>query len=204
MLQKGLLFSFIICISINVNAQKVKIITPAQDSAVSQALAFFPELQHLKIIFRTKKTKTPFTSRPTALSIFKKPSKRTYLITISAQSIPMLNGIIKDSLSHKAQVGVLGHELSHIVEYNTKGTWWFIKLLARHLSTRAMDVFEYNTDYRTIQHGMGNYLLAWSTEVRQKLKVTSFNRSKSKGMMERERYMHPPTIIRIMKELGQN
>jgi hypothetical protein len=175
--------------------------TSATDSAVQQALQFYPELKHLNITFKYKPKKTPFTCKPQLLSTLFKPAKRKYVIIISTQSNNYLNSIIKDSLSYNAQVGVIGHELSHITEFNSKRTWFFILHGIKHLSKKYIDTHEYNTDYRCIQHGMGKYLLAWSKEVREKLNVSSFNRGKSAGMQARERYMHPATIERVMLEM---
>ncbi|MES2690974.1 MAG: hypothetical protein V4658_11265, partial [Bacteroidota bacterium] len=82
-----------------------------EDQAL-QALTFFPELKKVHIRFFLKKTKTPLASRPTLLSMFRKPENRHYVITISTRSKGILDSILLHNLSYNARVGVLSHELS--------------------------------------------------------------------------------------------
>ena len=167
---------------------------------IKTALQYYPTLRDTRIVFKVKKTPTPLAAAPTVLSVFRKKSKRTYVITISSKSTAFLNKIILDSLNFNAQIGVLGHEISHILEFKDKNTGFFIGLLFRQLSPKAMDIFEYNTDKRCIEHGLGYQLLAWSQDVRHKLHVENFNRANSSKMQKRERYMHPTTIERFIQE----
>lgn len=178
-----------------------KKIPPQYDTVIRLALRYFPELKQSRIIFKARKTRTPLAAAPTFVSVFRRPSKRTYVVTISTQSIDFLNKIILDSLNFNAQIGVLGHEISHISEFNGWRTGQCIGLVFRYLSQKAIDKFEYNTDKRCIEHGLGHQLLAWSENVRKNLNVTAFNRAKSDGMRTRERYMHPPTIQKFMTTL---
>ena len=167
---------------------------------IKTALQYYPTLRDTRIVFKVKKTPTPLAAAPTVLSVFRKKSKRTYVITISSKSTAFLNKIILDSLNFNAQIGVLGHEISHILEFKDKNTGFFIGLLFRQLSPKAMDIFEYNTDKRCIEQGLGYQLLAWSQDVRRKLHVENFNRANSSKMQKRERYMHPTTIERFIQE----
>ena len=167
---------------------------------IKTALQYYPTLRNTRIVFKVKKAIAPLAAAPTVLSVFGRKSKRTYVITISSGSIPFLNKIILDSLNFNAQVGVLGHEISHILEYENHNGLFFVGLVLRHLSTRAMDKFEYNTDKRCIEQGLGYQLLAWSQDVRRKLNVESFNRENSTKTKTSERYMHPQTIERFIRE----
>lgn len=167
--------------------------------AIRIALLHYPELNKTKITFRIRKKLAPLAARPRIFSIFLKPTKRKYLITISSSTIHMLKPILLVKLSFNAQIGVLGHELSHISEFNSKTGFFFVELVLKQLfSKRAIDRFEYATDMRCIEHGLGYQLLDWSTEVRQKLRLDKWggaNNPKAK----RERYMNPETIISVMK-----
>jgi hypothetical protein len=162
------------------------------------ALLFFPELKDVKIKFRVKHTLVPLSARPRIWAVFQKPKNRQYLITISSKTIQQLEPILLKNLSFNAQVGVLGHEISHIAEFNQKHGRYFIKLLFMQLSKKAMDRFENNTDRRTIEHGLGYQLLSWSTEVRQNLKIKSWGGAEKKGVQERERYMSPSSIMPLL------
>jgi hypothetical protein len=165
---------------------------------ISAALLFYPELRGIKIKFRVKKAISPLAARPSVWAIFQKPKNRQYIVTISHQTIKLLDPILLKNLSFNAQIGVLGHKISHIAEFNQKKSGFFIKLLFWQLSKKRLDIFENNTDRRTIEHGLGHQLWAWSTEVRQKLKIKQWNGVHTEGVLERERYMSPQTIEKLL------
>jgi hypothetical protein len=165
---------------------------------IKGALLFYPELKNKKIKFRIKNVKSPLAARPTFWAIFQKPENRTYLITISKKTSERFSPILLKNLSFNAQVGVLGHELSHIAFYNKQKGGYFIRLVFMQLNTRAMDNFENDTDKRCIEHGLGYQLLAWSTEVREKLNIENWKGVDDKGVLERERYMSPNSILKIL------
>jgi hypothetical protein len=184
------------------NTPTNKTIPPNYKEAIQMALTHYPELQETNIKFRIKKKLAPLAARPRTLSIFRKPAKRKYIVTISSSTIKMLCPILLQNLSFNAQVGVLGHELAHVSEYHSKGTFFFIKLVFKHIfNKRAIDRFEYNTDQRSIEHGLGFQLLSWSEEVRQKLNLNKWGGA-NKPNTKRERYMNPETIITVMKSLS--
>src|ERR1041385_1498985 len=79
------------------------------------ALSYFPELKDIHIIFRIKKQYSGLTTKPDLISVFKRKDHRTYLITISNQTIDTLKPLMFQNLTFEEQVGVIGHELSHVV-----------------------------------------------------------------------------------------
>jgi hypothetical protein len=165
---------------------------------INGALMFYPELKNIKIKFKVKKAVAPLSARPRVWATFQKPKNRKYLIVISSASIQKLEPILLKNLSFNAQVGVLGHEISHIADFNQRKGLYFVKLLFMQLSKKAMDVFENNTDRRTIEHGLGYQLLAWSTEVRHNLKIQEWGGTAKNGIQERERYMSPKAIMELV------
>ncbi len=165
---------------------------------IQGALLFFPELKNTHITFRGKKTLVPLAARPRIWAVFQKPKNRKYLITISSKTIGQLEAILLKNLSFNAQIGVLGHEISHIADFNSRKGGYFIKLLFMQLSKKAMDIFENDTDKRTIKQGLGYQLLSWSTEVRQNLKIKDWGGAEKNGIQERERYMSPNAILKQM------
>ncbi len=163
---------------------------------IQGALLFYPELKNRRIKFRIRNTKSPLAARPTFWAIFQKPKNRTYLITISKKTSERFSPILLKNLSFNAQVGVLGHELSHISFYNKQKGVYFIKLLFMQLNAKAMDNFENDTDRRCIQHGLGYQLLSWSKEVREKLHIKTWKGVDNNTTLERERYMSPASILK--------
>lgn len=175
-----------------------KIIPKEYSDQIKLVLLYYPELCKTKIKFKVKYNLAPLAAQPTLWSVFVKPSKRKYIVTISDGTIKKFNPILLKNLSTNAQIGVIGHELGHIAEYNSKRGFFFIALALKHLSKRSMDTFEYNTDKRCIEHHLGYQLLAWSEEVRIKLNLNQWGGANSP---KRERYMNPTTIINVIKSM---
>jgi len=178
-----------------------KFIPPEYDNAIKIALQYYPELEKVKINIRIRKQSSPLAARPNVLAVFRKASKRKYIITISNKTSSKFSTIMLSNLSFNSQAGVIGHELGHICDYNKRYGLYFIKLLFMHLSKNKMDEFEYNTDMRCIEHGLGYQLLSWSKEVRLKLNLIQWKGIKQLHNNGRERYMNPESI---MKEIEQN
>jgi hypothetical protein len=179
---------------------KYKIIPEMFKDVIRIALLYYPELSATRIEFRIKKAKAPLAARPTIGGILRRPSKRKYIITISNKTTDKTSPIRLKNLGFNAQVGVIGHELAHISQYNSKRFFYFIGLAIQHLSGRSMDKFENQTDRRCIEHGLGYQLLSWSEEVRKRLSRESWAGVNNSGR-KRERYMNPGTIIKVMESL---
>lgn len=166
------------------------------------ALSFFPELKTTTIEFVIKKAHSPLSTRPAYTSIFKRQGKRSYLVTISDSSISTLSPILFDRLPYNAQVGVIGHELSHIVYFSSKNTFHLLYTGVMHVSSKFLDRFEYRTDSTCIAHGLGFQLLNWSLFVRKALRIKEWHGAGDPlpGKPSRERYMNPETIVEHMRK----
>jgi len=106
------------------------------------------------------------------------------------------------NLTFEQQVGVIGHELSHVVDFNSKNFFQTIGLGIGHLSKKYIDRMEFNTDRICIMHGLGSYLLANSRHVREVMHVNNWRGSdfvlKGNSGGKYERYMNPGTIEKYM------
>ena len=166
------------------------------------ALSYFPELKDVKINFRVKRKASPLMVRPTVGStIFRSAKKRTYIIFISCHS-PKVDSILMKNLPLDAQIGVVGHELSHVSFFITQGRFGMFKVAAGNLSWKYLDKIEFETDRSTIQHGLGWQLLTWSEFVRVKLKIEKWRGAddyvQGKSKRPKARYMNPETIKAVM------
>lgn len=173
-----------------------KQLPPGYEKEAATALFYFPELKSTSVHFRIIKTYTPLSTKPTFFSVIKKPAKRKYIITISKQTIKGLTPILFQYLTDSAMIGVLGHELSHVSEFQKKGFFGFLHLAFKHYSKKFQDTFEFNTDKICINHGMGNYLLVWSKFVREALHIKNWRGADNINEADAgiERYMNPATI----------
>ncbi len=178
-----------------------KKIPPEYNNTIKLALIYYPELCSTKIKFKTKSQASPLSARPSLFSIFQKAKNRKYIICISTKTMQRFDSILLKNLTFNSQVGVIGHELSHIVFYNKQYGIYFIKLFFMHLNKKAIDKFEYNTDMRCIEHGLGYQLLLWSKEVRLKLNLTQWKGINKNDINGRERYMNPESIIKTIQQL---
>ncbi|MFK5957389.1 MAG: hypothetical protein QM495_00805 [Lutibacter sp.] len=164
------------------------------------ALSYFPELKNIHIKFRLKNRLTPLATKPNLISVFKNAKKRIYIITVSTKSTSYLDTIIFKNLNYNAQIGVLGHELSHVSSYlnNDFSKMWNIFWI-EIFSKKKVNDFEYNTDLNCINHGLGYQLLDWSINVRKNLgRVNWLGAVNLTADTKSERYMNPSTIIKIL------
>lgn len=129
------------------------------------ALSFYPELKNTKIRFVLGNTKTTLAARPRLLSLFQGRKNRSYCIYID-QSVQEQQGVLLEEMSFNAQVGGLGHEYAHILDYQNRSglnvLWLGIKYL---LSRKAKAVLEKTVDKRTIERGLGWQALAWQYHI---------------------------------------
>lgn len=164
------------------------------------ALSYFPELENVHIVFRIAPQYTPFTTRPNLVGIFKRKNHRTYVITISNKTIDTLTPLLMQNLSFDAQVGVIGHELSHVVDFNHMNFFQNLWNGLGHLSEKHLDKMEFNTDRICVMHGLGAYLEVYSKYVRQMMHVQYWRGVDHvfEPNVSHERYMNPGTIEKYM------
>ncbi len=140
-----------------------KQIAPQYEQQIIYSLSYFPELANAKIKFKIKNsTKGIISTRPTIGAIFRRSNKRKYLVLIFNPSSPNTIPLFSNAGAN-GQVGILGHELCHIVYFNQKTGLGLIGLGINHISTKYMDRFERRTDSMDIVRGLGYQLIAWKS-----------------------------------------
>ena len=172
---------------------------------VLTALSYYPQLKDTRIKFRFKKRKTPLTSRPRIMHVFLPKKWRTYVITLSTKTTESFDPILFSRLPYNAQIGVLGHEIAHILEYRAQSSFQLIGLGFKIGNPSFVDRFEFETDARAIANGLGYQLLDWSIFVRKALGIVEW-----KGASEElesgnvpeanQRYMNPETIKKYVAQ----
>ncbi|MBD0350866.1 MAG: hypothetical protein ICV53_22395 [Flavisolibacter sp.] len=178
---------------------KNKIIPVQYKKQIITALTFFPELKDVAIEFKVKQTcKAPLTTTPTVTSILKPQNKRKFVITIRNLQSKNFQPILFENLPYNTQVGVIGHELSHVIDFSRKNSFGLIANGIQQVSYRYVDRFEYQTDSICVAHGLGYQLLDWSIYVRRSLHRNNWigTGNADEQTTTRERYMNPSTIER--------
>lgn len=131
------------------------------------ALAYYPELKDTKIRFVYLDTKTTLAARPRFWSLFRGRDKRSYNIFID-KDVKQREGVLFEDFPFNAQLGGIGHEYAHIIDYSKRSgldiLWLGIKYL---FSKRAKAKLEHKVDKIAIERGLGWQAIAWEEHVLQ-------------------------------------
>lgn len=180
---------------------KNKKIPKRYEKQILYALSHYPELKNTKIQFKIRNSGAPLSSRPQWGSLLRSASHRTNMVFIRDTSQSKWSRFFEES-GVNAQVGILCHEIAHVLYFNGKTSMGLMGLGAGHISRSYMDRFEYETDSVTLERGLGHQLLEWNLFIYKLFGVedpyTAVNPFLHNG---NERYMSPATIRRKMKEL---
>jgi sugar lactone lactonase YvrE len=180
---------------------------PAEyEEQILTALSHFSELKDTKIIWEIKETYTPLSTKPEIKTVLKRKDRRSYVITISNKTIDTLKHLLYANLSFDEQVGIMGHELSHVLDFKSKNLLQSFVNLISHLNPKIIDKMEFKTDMICIQHGLGNQLMAYSSHVRRAMHVHNWRGVDYvlESNDHLERYMNPSTIENYMKQYSLN
>jgi len=127
---------------------------------INEMLQFFPEISANNIEIFQKSIQTSMACQPKLIHLFNK--KRTYQIVINND--PDSNEIPFSEIPFQAKVGIIAHELSHVLDYQSKNFWQLIQTGILYIF-RRQEKYEKFIDYLTIKKGFGWQVLAWSDYV---------------------------------------
>lgn len=179
-----------------------KIVVPDFEKQIMMALSYYPELRNTRIHFKLSKGKSGIiSSRPTWGGVFRKSSKRQYVVLIG-DTAKKANWALYRHSGPNGQVGIMGHELAHILYFSGKSSFGLIGLGIDHMSDKAIDQFEYNTDSVDVERGLGYQLLDWNYYLRKSWGVPDPENTPDPFTQHsgRERYMSPSSIKRVMSK----
>ncbi|HEY8402444.1 MAG TPA: hypothetical protein VIK89_14345 [Cytophagaceae bacterium] len=162
------------------------------------ALSHYPELVNTPIEVKTVQNSSyPLISIPQISSLLSPGEERKYLILINENEKAFPDELLLKNIPYNAQVGILGHELSHTLFYTQKNIPELIAPGIMYLLGSFQEKFEKTADIRTIQHGLGWQLLDFSTFVRNRL-----SDSKYLSWIEKN-YLSPDEIKQVMKGMKE-
>jgi hypothetical protein len=165
------------------------------------ALSYFPEFKNTRIQFKLEKDDNGIIStRPTWGSVFRRSAKRTYIVVMADSSAARGSFPIFSNAPANGQVGILCHELCHVLYFRRHTGVGLIGLGINHISKKYMDGFENRTDSVDIERGLGWQLIAWNVYLRKAFgsKHPEGEPSPFDAPAKRERYMRPATIRKFM------
>lgn len=168
-------------------------VPPEYELAIYTAISYYPELKDNKIKFKEKKIKTTLNARPTIRSLFYKGrNKRVYIVRIN-NSFDQEEIITLDKVNFNAQIGVIGHEFAHFLDYSKRDFFQVLDRGIDYLTTRRKAKFEKEIDEITICRGLGWQCYDWSCFVHYQSKATAEYLA-----FKREIYLGPEDILAIM------
>lgn len=159
------------------------------------ALSYYPELKGKKIKFKYKNQKTTMACMPRLDFLFRKRENRTYVISID-KKLKNNEGILLGDVPFDAQVGVIGHEIGHVVDYEGKSILGIISTGFRYLFSSYRRKLENHIDEITIGRGLGNQLAEYADYV--------FHRSQASPKYlnyKRKFYYQPEEIQSLMAKM---
>ncbi|MFR9503029.1 MAG: hypothetical protein SNH73_01075 [Rikenellaceae bacterium] len=121
------------------------------------ALSFYPELLDSPIEFKYSKEATTMAARPQPGSML---FKRRYVVVINND--PAFEGVKLSDVPFNAQIGIIGHELAHIADYEQHNLFGVVGILFRYGSKARKPLFEKEIDLATIERGLGWQLFDWA------------------------------------------
>lgn len=177
-------------------------IMPAEfEKQILAALSYFPELKNTKITFVLQKGNSGvIETRPEWVSVFKNSRRRAYLVFIGDSSSKYTPQFMFRNSPVNGQVGIIGHELAHILYFYKRNTFGLLSTGISHVSTKYMDNFENKTDSITIERGLGYQLIDWNIYLRKAFGMPDPENGPDPFFPDttRERYMSPARIKQVM------
>ncbi len=137
------------------NLENNKIFVEDYKAQCLKALSFYPELKNVNIEFREADIGTTLAARPILTSFFNTDYERKYeVIFNNANDCEVLFS----ELPEEGQVGILGHELAHILDYETKSFGQLLVTGCFYINAHSIRNYERGIDRVTVERGLGKKL----------------------------------------------
>jgi hypothetical protein len=134
------------------------------EEAALLALSAYPELRTVKVNMVLTQSGAPMESNFRFWSLFGSRAERIYEIRLNDADHSIFDGILLRDLPFDAQVGILAHELGHVVYYHQLSTLQIAKWGLMYLTSLGFRAtHEKSTDLMPVYHGLGSqiYQYAW-------------------------------------------
>jgi len=120
-----------------------------------KALEYYPELENVHIEFREASIATTMAARPIISSFFNSEYERDYEIIFNNSpdcEVPF------SELPEEGKIGILGHELAHILDYEKKSFGQLLVTGIFFINTHSIRSYERSIDKITLERGLGEKL----------------------------------------------
>ena len=153
-------------------------------SPAKLAFEHYPELDSVTIIFKYKAMPWMMAARPSPGFIFRSKENRTYFILVNTNK-KMNADTLFSIMPYKAKVGIIGHEMAHILDYEEMSRMALFFFGIKYIiCTKKV---EKETDLTTIMHGLGEDLIAYNNFIQQNTLVSEkYLRKRARNYMSME------------------
>ena len=148
-----------------------------QGFEVAGAIAFsaYPELKDVEIEMVLINGGAPMESRPIVKTLFGPHKNRRYVVLLNDERPSYFEPILLRSLPFDAQVGILAHELGHIVYYEQLSILEFGKWGLDYLfNDKFRATHERTTDLTPVYNGLGSQIYQYAYFVRRDSTCSAF------------------------------
>jgi hypothetical protein len=138
--------------------------------AFRKAMTFFPELCGVDIRLQYGNIRTSMAAPPRILSVFNRRHNRTYRMIVNGNPEREQTQLLY-AIPFNAKVGIMGHELAHILDYASRSGLQLTWMGIRYSGKKYRREFERQTDLATIERGLGwqlyhfSYFLAYQADI---------------------------------------
>ncbi len=172
-----------------------------QGFEVAAAIAYsaYPQLKKVKIDMVLQPKGAPMEASMNGWSLLiPGRNNRQYHILLNDSQGTFFDPILLRALPFDAQVGILAHELGHVVYYHELNVFKFGKWGLRYLkSDEFRATHERTTDLMPVYHGLGSQIYQYAYYVRKDPSTKAFYKDE-KGFMDKY-YMTDEELLEAMK-----
>ena len=166
--------------------------------AASIAYSAYPQLKNVHIDMILINDGVPMEASFNIFSLFGPKKNRQYRILLNNNE-KSTNPILLRELPFDAQVGILAHELGHIVYYHRLNTFQIAKWGINYLRSDTYSAtHERTTDLMAVYHGLGSQIYQYAHYVRHSPSCQSFY-ARHKGWMDKF-YMTDKELLKAINE----
>ncbi|MEO5996867.1 MAG: hypothetical protein ABIN89_09045 [Chitinophagaceae bacterium] len=168
---------------------------------ILKALSFYPELKNAKINFILKeKIKTSvMQAQPVFTTLLRRRKNRRYRINISVHFRLTHSVMSFEQIPDDVMVGWIGHELGHILDYESRSNTGMISFGYRYyFSSDYVKGAEITADTYAVNHGLGHYIISTKRFILDHAELPQAYKDKIARL-----YLSPDIIVEQVKKLEE-
>ena len=179
---------------------KNKVIPEEMQDVILTALSFYPALAdtHIEFIYKPDIRKSVMQAQPKVSTLFRRKSKRVYVIKISRYLQLDQEELDVSTLPFEVLVGWIGHELGHIMDYKDRSGLAMMGFGAKYwMSEKFLIGAERRADLYALRHGLGDKIICTKNFVLNHDGISESYKERIKRL-----YMSPEEFSQMLSEVA--